>query len=533
MYAGATVKARHRTSTRTFSGREGDMAADQDEMAADRVVERSSGRHAHVAIVGAGFSGLGMAIRLKRQGDDDFVILERGTDVGGTWRDNTYPGCACDVPSHLYSFSFAPNPNWSHAYSPQPEIFAYLRDCVERFGLGPHIRWNTEVTDMTWDAQAQRWRIATSQGPLTASVLVLGAGPLSEPSFPAIPGLDSFEGAVFHSARWDHSHDLTGERVAVIGTGASAIQFVPRIQASVGRLTLFQRTPPWIIPRQDREIPGWRRDIYRTLPLARGLTRGMIYWQREFSALGMVYQPAILQRAERLVLRFLENQVADPVLRSKLTPNYRMGCKRILLSDDFYPALTQPNVEVVTERIREIHSTSIITDDGAERDVDTIILATGFHVADVPIAKRICGRDGRRLSEVWRDGSQAYLGSTVSGFPNLFFLIGPNTGLGHTSMIFMIEAQINYTLDALHYMRRHGIETLDVRPSVMKSFNELLQRRMRKTVWTSGCGSWYLDARGRNTTLWPGFTWEFWLRARRFDPSGYHHAIASDSMLAR
>lgn len=506
------------------------MVVEQDAMGVSQIKAPARELHAHVAIVGAGFSGLGMAIRLKRQGDDDFVVLERGADVGGTWRDNTYPGCACDVPSRLYSFSFAPNPNWSRSYSPQPEILAYLHDCVQRFGIGPHIRWNTEVTDMAWDEATQRWRIETSQGPLTAHVLILGSGPLSEPALPTIPGLERFEGTVFHSARWDHTHDLAGERVAVIGTGASAIQFVPRIQPSVGRLTLYQRTPPWIIPREDQEIPGWRRILYRAAPVTGRLTRDAIYWQRELSAVGMVYQPAILQRAERLVLRFMEKQVADPNLRAKLTPSYRMGCKRILLSDDFYPALTQPNVEVITEHIREIHPTSITTVDGAERETDTLILATGFHVADVPIAQRVCGRDGQRLSEVWRDGAEAYLGATVSGFPNLFFLIGPNTGLGHTSMIFMIEAQISYTLDALRYMRRQGITSIDVRPSVVRSFNERVQQRMRHTIWTSGCASWYLDARGRNTTLWPGFTWEFWLRTRRFDPARYQNTTALASI---
>ncbi len=508
------------------------MALERDSSKVSQITDPVLERHAHIAIVGAGFSGLGMAIRLKRQGDDDFVVLERGGDVGGTWRDNTYPGCACDVPSWLYSFSFAPNSNWSHSYSPQPEILAYLRDCVHRFGISPHIRWNTDVLDMAWEEAAQRWRIETSQGTMTAGILVLGAGPLSEPALPMISGLDSFEGTIFHSARWDHAHNLSGERVAVIGTGASAIQFVPRIQPTVGRLTLFQRTPPWIIPREDQEIPRWRRALYRAAPVAGRLTRDAIYWQREFSAVGMVYQPAILQRAETLVLRFMKKQVANPTLQAKLTPNYRMGCKRILLSDDFYPALTQPNVEVVTEHIREIRPASIITGDGAEREIDTLILATGFHVADVPIAQRVRGRDGLRLSEVWRKGAGAYLGATVPGFPNLFFLIGPNTGLGHTSMIFMIEAQINYALDALRYMRRQGIAALDVRPDVTQSFNERIQRRMRRTIWSSGCASWYLDANDRNTTLWPGFTWEFWLRTRRFDPARYQHTLASASISA-
>lgn len=489
--------------------------------------------HVRVAIVGAAFSGLGMAIRLKMSGEEDFVVLERAAEVGGTWRDNAYPGCACDVPSHLYSFSFAPNPDWSRSYSPQPEIFAYLRDCVARFGLESHIRWNADALDMVWDEPNLRWRITTSAGLLTADTLVLGAGPLAEPSLPAIPGLNRFQGAMFHSARWDHQHTLDGERVAVIGTGASAIQIVPAIQPIVGRLSLYQRTPPWIIPRGDQAIPGWRRQLYRVAPWTLQARRATIYWRREFDAIGLVYAPALLKRAERLVLRHLAAQIPDPALRARLTPGYRLGCKRILLSDDFYPAVSQPNVEVITDAIREIRPTSIVMQDGTEREVDTIILATGFHVADVPIASRVCGRDGRPLSDVWRDGAGAYLGATVPGFPNLFFLIGPNTGLGHTSMIFMIEAQITYALGALDYMRRHGVATLDVRPEEEQAFNRNIQRRMNTTVWTTGCGSWYLDAQGHNTTLWPGFTWEFWLRTRRFNPSPFRQEFAPGFASAR
>jgi cation diffusion facilitator CzcD-associated flavoprotein CzcO len=478
-------------------------------------------RHTRVVIVGAGFSGLGLAIQLKRHGVEDFVVLERAAEVGGTWRDNTYPGCACDVPSHLYSFSFAPNPEWSHHFAPQPEIWQYLRWCVARFDLGPYIRYGCEVRAAAWDEEASRWCLTTSQGPLTADVLALGQGPLSEPSLPDIPGLDRFPGTLFHSARWDAAHDLTGERVAVIGTGASAIQLVPHIQPRVDRLFLFQRTPPWIIPRQDRPIAGWRRALFRRVPLAQRLARYGIYWQRELGALALVYRPQLVRAAQKQSLRHLTSQVADPELRAKLTPRYTMGCKRILLSDDFYPALTRPTVEVVAERIREVRGSTIVTADGAEREVDTVIVATGFHVTDAPIAARVRGREGRTLADVWRDGPRAYLGATVAGFPNLFLLIGPNTGLGHTSMVFMIESHLAYILDCLRLMEAQGVQAFEVRPEAQAAFNEEIDRRMRGTVWTSGCMSWYLDAGGRNATLWPGFTFEFRRRTHRFDPAAY------------
>ena len=478
-------------------------------------------RRVRVAIVGTGFSGLGLAIRLKQRGIDDFVVLERAEDIGGTWRDNTYPGCACDVPSHLYSFSFAPNPGWTRAYSPWNEIQSYLRQCAERFDITPHIRYGAEVRDAAWDDLDHCWRLTTARGPLTADVLALGNGPLSEPSLPPIPGIDHFTGTLFHSARWDHNHDLTGERVAVIGTGASAIQFVPQIQPRVGHLTLFQRTPPWIVPRLDHPITDARRALFRALPLAQRIARDAIYWQRELYVLAFVYRPQMIKAAERLALRHLSASVADPLLRAKLTPTYTMGCKRVLLSDDFYPAVCQQNVEVVTDRIREVRAASVVTEDGTERPIDTIILATGFHVTDMPVAARIAGRDGRTLSDAWRDGPRAYLGATVAGFPNLFLLIGPNTGLGHTSMVFMIESQLAYILDALRAMERHHLRAVDVRPQAQDAFNDEIQRRMRGTVWASGCSSWYLDAGGRNSTLWPGFTWEYRLRTRRFDLASY------------
>ncbi|GHO47944.1 flavin-containing monooxygenase [Ktedonospora formicarum] len=477
--------------------------------------------HMRVAILGTGFSGLGMAIRLKRSGEDDFVVIERASDIGGTWRDNTYPGCACDIPSHLYSFSFALNPRWSRMYSPQSEIRDYLRACAKRFGILPHIWWESELLDASWSEEERRWHIQTSGRELTADILILGNGPLCEPSLPQISGIEDFKGTLFHSARWRHDYDLAGKRVGVIGTGASAIQFVPRIQPQVAHLTLFQRTPPWVLPRMDHDIPAWQQRLFRILPLAQRLVRTRMYWERELTALGMVYRQDALKSGADIASRYLERSILDPALREKLTPRYAMGCKRILLSDDFYRALNQPNIEVVTEGIREVRAHSIVTSDGIEHEVDTIICGTGFHVTDTEFARHIHGRDGLALAEAWREGTHAYLGTSVAGFPNMFLLIGPNTGLGHNSMVYMIESQISYILGCLRSMRRRSAREVEIRPGSEERYNEEMQRRMQGTIWSSGCKSWYLDARGRNTTIWPGFTFEFRHRTRRFDPRPY------------
>jgi cation diffusion facilitator CzcD-associated flavoprotein CzcO len=479
--------------------------------------------HYRVVITGAGFAGIGMAAGLLESGETDFLVLERGDDVGGTWRDNTYPGCACDVPSHLYSFSFAPNPDWSRTYSPQPEIQAYLRDVARDRGVLPYLRLRTELLDASYDEAAGRWRLRTSTGELTADVLVAATGPLSEPAVPTVPGLESFAGAVWHSAEWNHDHDLTGERVAVIGTGASAIQFVPRIQPKAGSLTVFQRTPPWIMPRPDRRITGLERAAYRRLPALQRLVRWLVYWRQELVLMpGLVYFPSLLAGVEKLARRHIAKQVPDPVLREKVTPSYRMGCKRVLISNDWYPALSAPNVDVVTEPITEVRPHAVVTADGVEHPADTLILGTGFNVTDIAIADRIHGTDGRSLAEVWDHSPQAYLGSTVPGYPNLFFVVGPNTGPGHTSVVFYIESQVRYLLDALAQMRRDRVRRLEVRRDVFERFNARLQQRMRRTVWTTGgCSSWYLDAKGRNTTLWPGPSFEVMLRTRRFDIESY------------
>ncbi|CAN5583526.1 NAD(P)/FAD-dependent oxidoreductase [soil metagenome] len=478
--------------------------------------------HTRVAVVGTGFAGLGAAIALQRAGVEH-VVLERAEDVGGTWRDNTYPGCRCDVPSHLYSFSFAPNPEWSETYSPQPEIQAYLRTTAERFGVLERVRFGADVRRAGWDAEAQRWRLDTAAGPMTSDVLILGNGPLAEPAIPDLPGLDTFAGTWFHSATWRSDHDLTGERVAVIGTGASAIQFVPQIQPLVGRITLFQRTPPWVLPHRNRVIRRAERAVYRRVPVAQKAVRGLVYWTRELFVTGLLRNAKSLDGMEKMARKQLETQVPDPELRARLTPEYRPGCKRLLLSNDYYPSLIKDNVEVLSEKIVEIRPHSIITADGTEHEVDTIIFGTGFHVTDNPVAERVVGTDGRTMAEHWEDtGAQAHLGTTVPGFPNLFLLAGPNTGIGHTSLVVMIEAQLRYIVDALRVMQDRGATSVDLRRPVLRAWTKEIQEKASKTVWnTGGCASWYLDKEGRNTALWPDHTFRFRRRTRRFDVANY------------
>ncbi len=489
------------------------------------------GVRTRIAIIGSGFGGLGTAIRLKQRGIHDFVVLERAGDVGGTWRDNTYPGCACDVQSHLYSFSFAPNPGWTRSFSPQPEIQAYLQRCARDFGILPHVRFHHEVRDAAWDDGARRWRIQTSAGPVTAEVIVMASGALSDPVVPDLPGLDGFQGRAWHSARWDHAYDLRGKRVAVIGTGASAIQFVPEIQPRVGRMHVFQRTPPWILPRHQHDYgAGWQRFLGRH-PGVQRMLRGAIYLARE-AFVPAFRHPGAMKLVERVALLHLRRSIPDPALRRALTPDWRLGCKRVLLSNDYLPALAQPNVEVVTERIAEVRARSIVTADGTEREIDVLIFGTGFQPTDPPLARHLRGRDGRTLAETWAGSPAAHVGTTVAGFPNLFLLMGPNTGLGHTSVLYMLEAQIEHVLGALDHMTRHHVVALEPRPQAQQAFLDDVDRRMEGTVWTSGgCRSWYLDATGRNSTLWPDFTWRFRRRVARFEPAEYAMARAGTAEL--
>ncbi len=476
----------------------------------------------YVVIVGSGFAGLGMAIRLKQAGIDDFVVLEQAGEVGGTWRDNHYPGAACDVQSHLYSFSFEPWPEWTRDFAQQKEILTYLRHCADKYGVRPHIRFNTRVTGARFDERTGLWEVETGDGKrLRARVLVPGCGPLSRPSLPDIPGLASFQGKMFHSARWDDEYPLEGKKVGVVGTGASAIQIVPAIAARVKQLSVFQRTPPWIMPKPDGVIPSWKRAVFRRVPMAQTAARRGIYWRRELLAVGFVVQPRIMRALSRLARLNLRRNVRDPALRAKLTPTYTMGCKRILPTNDYLPALQRPNVELVTDGIAEVRAHSIVTKDGTERPLDALVLATGFEAAEAVAPFDVHGRKGQSLDTVWRDGAEAYLGTTVAGFPNLFLLIGPNTGLGHNSMVFMIESQIAYVLDAVKRMRARDLRLVDVRPDVQAAYNARIQERLKNTVWATGCMSWYLTRSGKNTTIWPGFTFEYRWRTHRFDAASY------------
>ncbi len=478
-------------------------------------------RHVAIAIIGSGFAGLGIAIRLKQKGISNFVILERANDLGGVWRDNTYPNCACDVESHLYSFSFARNPNWTRAFSPQSEIWEYLRSCSDRFGVTPHLRFGREVTRLDWDEEKKFWRVETSKEHFTADVVIAAAGGLSEPKLPTLPGIDSFEGESFHSAKWNHSIGLTGKCVAVVGTGASAIQFVPGIQPTVKKLLVFQRTPPWIMPRNDRAISDATKTFLRKSNAAQALVRAGIYARREFLALPFLFPP-IAKGAELLARRHLKAQVPDRELRKKLTPKYTIGCKRILLSDEYLPSLTQPNVEVITSAVAEIRPHSVVTKEGDEHEVDVIIFGTGFQVQEHPLAKRANGKNGELLWDRWKSRMSAHLGTSVHGFPNLFFLFGPNTALGHSSVIVMIESQIRYVMDALDHMKQNRLKTIEASQVAQEKFVEEMDRKTKNTVWaTGGCDSWYLDKDRHNSTLWPGFTFSFMARMSRFQPSEY------------
>ncbi|QWC84924.1 NAD(P)/FAD-dependent oxidoreductase [Nocardioidaceae bacterium] len=479
--------------------------------------------HTRVAVVGSGFAGLGTAIQLQRHGRTDFVVLEKASEVGGTWRDNTYPGAACDVPSQLYSFSFALNPEWSSSFSPQPEIQDYLRRTAAESGVLDRFAFDTEVLEATWDDEAARWRISTSRGEMTADVLVTGSGGLSEPKMPDIEGIDEFGGTIFHSARWDHDADLTGKRVAVIGTGASAIQIVPELAESVDHLDVYQRTAPWVMPRHDRRYTAVERFGFRHVPGLMRLYRTAIYWGREAYVPAFVWKPAIARPAQLMAKANIARGIDDPALREKVTPDFAFGCKRVLISNTYYPALGSDHVDVVDTGIARVTPTGIVDRDGVEREVDAIVVATGFHTTDQPIAHHVTGRDGRTLADVWSArGMAAYKGTTINGFPNLFQLVGPNTGLGHSSMVFVIESQIRYVLAALDAMDADGIAALSPTPAAQEAWTEEVRERMEPTVWnTGGCASWYLDEHGNNTTLWPRATFTFRRLLGDFDVAAY------------
>lgn len=475
-----------------------------------------------VLIIGTGFAGMAMAAKLLEAGRDDFILLEKADAIGGTWRDNHYPGCACDIPAHLYSFSFEPNSEWSSAYAPQPEIRAYMERCASKWQLHRKTRFGAEVVRADLDERAATWTVRTKDGRrFEADALVAGLGGLSRPAIPQLPGLDAFAGRTWHSAQWDHDAPLDGAKVAVIGTGASAIQFVPRIAPRVARLDLYQRTPPWVLPRADRTFTPAQRWAFRHVPGWRRLYRAGLYLGHELRAIPFALEPRLLQYAQPLAKKHLHRQIQDPALRARLTPDYVMGCKRILISNDYYPTLARPNVDLVTDGIREITRDGVVATDGTERKVDAIVFGTGFAIHDYLGGLQVHGRGGAELGARWRVEPEAYLGTMVDGFPNLFTLIGPNTGLGHTSMLVMIEAQVRLVVSCLETMRARNIALVEPRADVVRDYNDELQRRLGKTVWATGCKSWYLDDSGKNTTVWPGFTLEFAARTRRFDPGHY------------
>ncbi len=487
--------------------------------------------HVHTFVVGAGFGGLAMAIKLQESGEPDFLVAERGSDVGGTWRDNTYPGAACDVPSQLYSFSFAPNPDWSRSFSPQPEIQSYIQRVAEESGVLDRFRFGTDVEETRWDDALQRWHVRTSAGELTADVVVSAAGALSDPRLPDIDGIDSFQGEVFHSARWRHDYDLTGKRVAVIGTGASAIQIVPEIAGRVAHLDVYQRTAPFVIPRRDRAYTGLERFAFKHLPGVQKAYRTAIYWARESLVPAFVVDPRFAAPAKQAALLNIRKGITDPALRAKVTPTFEIGCKRILISNEWYPALDRDDVDLVTDRISKITPGGVVTQDGTEREIDVLIVATGFHTTDLPIAEKIHGRHGESLAAHFaRHGMQAYKGATVHGFPNLFFIVGPNTGLGHSSMVFMIESQVAYAVDAIRTMRAGEVAAVEPVPEAQRAWNDDLQRRMKRTVWSvGGCSSWYLDEHGRNVTLWPRTTYKFRQLTAEFDTENYLATVRTDA----
>lgn len=473
-----------------------------------------------VAIIGAGFSGLGMAIHLSQGGETNFLVFEREEEIGGTWHTSRFPGAGCDIESNLYSFSYAQNKNWSRKFAKREEIHNYLYECAKKFNILPFVKCRHELLNASWDESAKRWNLETSQGNYTAKALVSGMGYLSEPKLPDIPGLDTFAGSTLHTAKWDESIDLNGKRVAIIGTGASTVQIVPAIQPIVKQVDVYQRSAGWVVPKPDKPITGFAAWALRHIPGYQQLARTIAFWISE-SHVWFMQNPKRMGIPQKEATQHLEKSVKDPVLLEKLRPKHVVGCKRFLFSDDYYPALQNPNVDLITDGIASVGPNGITTTDGVEHPADIIVLATGYQVTKSPFAQRINGVGGQALSDAWSGGQYAYLGTTVPGFPNLFLLMGPNSAIAHTSATLMSELQVKYAVKALQTMKDQGLNRVEIKPDVVEKYNDELQTIINKGIWNAGCSSWYIDENGKNTAVWPFSIPNYKKRTRHFDVSNY------------
>lgn len=476
-----------------------------------------------IAIIGAGFGGLAMTIRLLQNNIRDFVILEKASEIGGTWRENQYPGAACDVQSHLYSLSFSPKTDWSKRYAEAPEIYQYMQTLTAEHQLQSYIRFNTEVCAAHYLENQCLWQLTLNQNEtLTAQFVIFASGPLHVPQIPHIAGIEKFKGKVFHSSQWDHDYDLSNKNVASIGTGGSAIQYIPEIAEKVKQLYVLQRTAAWVIPRDERRYLPIEKTLFNRFDWFRKLHRARLYWTNE-SRVVPIMKPQVMKYAQKLAEAYIRHQIKDPVTADKLIPNYIMGCKRILVSNKYYPSFNCKNVELVTDDILELTEDSIITKDGKKRVIDCLIYGTGF-VTDPRIYLKsfsCTGLNHVELTDTWKDGAESYYGISTKGFPNLFQLLGPNTVLGHNSVIFMIESQVNYILQLIEMAEKTQSQAIVVKADTQDQFNQHLQSQFTDTIWQSGCVSWYQQADGKNFSLWPNYTWRYWLKTRKANPADY------------
>lgn len=495
---------------------------DSSQIKDPKEVENMKKSELSIAIIGTGFGGLCAAIQLKKNGFENFTIFEKSNSVGGTWRENSYPGSACDVPSHLYSFSFEPYSDWPRKYSPQPEILAYLERCAVKYDLVPKIKFGKEIQSAEWDSDKGVWKIHLSQGETAEyNILISAVGQLNRPAFPKLKGLDRFSGKLFHSAAWDSSYDFSGKKVAVIGTGASAIQFIPQIANTGAKVTVFQRTAPWVVSKPDRKYLGLEKLLFKYLPGYRLLHRFQIYIWNEIRLMAFQKNNPANWIVKWMATSHMRKFIKDPKVRTILTPDYPVGCKRILLSNDYYEALAKPNVTVISDSIEEVVPEGIKTKDGVLHSFDAMVFGTGFKATEFLSPMEIKGQDDRNLNEVWKNGAEAYLGLSVAGFPNFFMLYGPNTNLGHNSIVYMIESQVRYILSALNTMAEKGFRALSPKPQAMKKYNEKLNVRFGKFVWDTGCTNWYTNEAGKNTNNWPGHTYEYSRRTKEIDLSEF------------